>query len=95
MKCPICGNNIKNDYYYGPLGIEEEYESCPVCLYSYEFAYGNHLEIIGNKVFIWSYTDYKKSNFRQKMKKLAKTEYNAKRNWKKHKKKTNVKKLPF
>ena len=54
IKCPICNNQAKREYYTGPFGIEEEYIGCSTCNYEFEFAYGNYKEVVGNKYFIWS-----------------------------------------
>lgn len=55
IKCPICGKIIEDKCYSGPYGTEEEYINCENCNYSYEFAYGNYKEIVGDICFLWSY----------------------------------------
>ena len=82
IKCPICNNQAKREYYTGPfLIIEEEYINCSTCNYEFGFAYGNYKEVVGNKYFIWSYsTKYDNPIF----KRLSRTEFMAKRRWKKH-----------
>ena len=56
IKCPICNNQAKREYYTGPFGIEEEYIDCSTCNYEFGFAYGNYKEVVGNKYFIWSHS---------------------------------------
>ena len=90
-KCPICNNQAKREYYTGPFGIEEEYIDCSTCNYEFEFAYGNYKEVVGNKYFIWSHsTKYDNPIF----KRMSRTEFMAKRRWKKHHKGTTCKDCP-
>ena len=50
IKCPICNNQAKREYYTGPFGIDEEYINCSTCNYEFEFVYGNYKEVVGNKM---------------------------------------------
>ena len=84
--CPICNHPLKSNYWYGPLGIEESFEVCARCGYSYEFAYGIHIKCVKGKEFIWSYTTPRSDILFNRMRRA---EYEARRNWKKHKKTYN------
>lgn len=88
IKCPICHQKAKHIIYSGPFGLEEEYVSCGVCKYEFQFAYGNYSETVGNKEFIWSYR-LSEDKRHQKMKKISKAQFMARKNWKKFKKTTN------
>lgn len=91
VNCPICNTRLKSDYYYEEYYICEEYILCPVCNYRYQFAYGNYLEEIGTKQFIYDYSIFhvqNKSYASRLFKKIRKAKIDAKRNWKKYKKKT-------
>lgn len=90
-KCPICGSQAKWEYWTGPMCIEEEYINCPMCSYEFGFAYGNYKEVVGNKWFIWSYTTRRDNPIFKRMKR---TEFMAKRRWKKHRKGTTCKDCP-
>lgn len=90
-KCPICNNKAKWENYSSSWGTEEEYINCPICGYRSEFAYGNYLEEVGNKWFIWSYSQ----NNPQFFKKIARARFMARRRWKKHKKGTYNKDCPI
>lgn len=90
IMCPICHHQAKNITYNGPFGLEEEYTNCEICGFKQEFAYGNFLEVVGNKWFIW---DYRLSGNKRTrlMKKVSKAEFMARRNWKKFRKRTYAK----
>ena len=91
IKCPICNNQVKWEYWSGPFGIGEEYIDCSTCNYEFGFSYGNYKEVVGNKYFIWSYsTKYDNPIF----KRMSRTEFMAKRRWKKHHKGTTCKDCP-
>lgn len=99
IKCPICGatdaTNLYYEDYYGPLGVEEEQLDCKRCGYYYQFAYGSHLLIVGNKWFIWSYHDYDNHDYMAKLnKKIHRATFMAKRRWDKHHKGVTVKDCP-
>lgn len=81
--CPICGALTQYDFWYGPLGIEESVEKCDRCGFSYEFAYGGHREYVKGKEFIWSYTTPRDDII---FRRLRKAEYQARQNWRRHKK---------
>lgn len=83
IHCPICNNIVKYDYYTEPFGIVEEQIACPHCGYYYQFAYGNYIECVKGKVFMWDYTiPYIHPIF----KRIKRATFMAKRNWKKFKK---------
>lgn len=85
-KCPICNNQAKWEYYSGPYGIEEEHVNCQKCGYYYEFAYGNYLEVIKGKEYIWHHTTkYTNPIF----KRIKRDLFMARRNWKKFRKNYN------
>lgn len=87
IKCPICNHKAEYTIYSGPYGAEEEYILCNNCGYSYEFAYGAYRIYVGNECFIWNYT-INSNKYNKLMRKISKTEFMAKRNWRKYKKKT-------
>ena len=83
-KCPICNNEVKYEYYNESVGTVEEHINCNHCGYYYDFAYGAYREHIGNKEFVWGYTIYDDNcACRRLMKKISRTEFMARRNWKK------------
>lgn len=84
IKCPICHGPMKYEYYTECYGIVESYESCNRCGYLYEFAYGNHIECVKGKEFIWSYRTRQDDPIFRRMRKA---EHQARSNWKKYKKK--------
>lgn len=86
IKCPICNKEINRTYYSCSYGLEEEYISCDRCNYHYEFAYGNHMETVHNKIFVWYYTDYCLPQWSTFHKKINKAILKAKKNWKRYKK---------
>ena len=97
VKCPICGSidMYSEDFYSGPLGIEEEHHDCKRCGYGYVFAYGGYFLIVGNKWFIWSYYDYYNHNYMAKLdKNVHKAMFMAKRRWNKYHKGVTVKDGP-
>lgn len=93
-KCPVCGNKVDWENYSSSWDTEEEYISCPVCGYHYQFAYGNYFEEVGNKWFVWSYTMNPKT-YPRLFKKMKKAMFMARRCWKKHKKGTYNKDCPI
>ena len=93
-KCPVCGNKVDWENYSSSWDTEEEYISCPVCGYRYQFAYGNYFKEVGNKWFVWSYTMNPKTCPRL-FKKMKKAMFMARRRWKKHKKGTYNKDCPI
>lgn len=83
-KCPICNNQAEHEYYIESVGTVEEHIRCNHCGYCYEFTYGAYREYIGDKEFVWSYTIYNDNcACRRLMKKISRTEFMARRNWKK------------
>lgn len=87
FKCPICGttNAYHEDIFSGPLGVEEKYHDCERCGYYYQFAYGSYSLIVGNKWFVWSYSNYYNHDYMAKLnKKISKAMFMAKRRWNKH-----------
>ena len=91
IKCPVCNNFMSVSSWHESMGTVEENHKCPHCGYYYEFAYGNYKEVVGNKYFIWSYsTKYDNPIF----KRISRTEFMAKRRWKKHHKGTTCKDCP-
>lgn len=89
--CPICKGKAEYTCYNGAWGTEEEYIECNSCNYYYEFAYGNYREIVHNKCFTWSYSDYDRlCKFPAFVGKINRAEFMARRNWKKFKKKTKL-----
>ena len=93
-KCPVCGNKVDRENYSSSWDTEEEYISCPVCGYRYQFAYGNYFEEVGNKWFVWNYTMNPKT-YPRLFKKMKKAMFMARRRWKKHKKGTYNKDCPI
>ena len=93
IMCPICHHQANHKIYTCEWGIEEEYTDCEVCGFRQEFAYGNELEVIGNKCFIWDYRLVGNERTRL-MEKVLKAEFMARRNWKKFKKRTLYKGFP-
>lgn len=91
IMCPICHRQAEYEIYGCEWGIEEEYTHCPVCGFKEEFAYGYHNVVVGNKWFSWNYK-LVGNGYTRLMKKISKAEFMARRNWKKFKKKTRVKK---
>lgn len=85
IKCPVCNSKAKQEEYSSSWGTEEEYITCPVYNYHYQFAYGNYFEEVGNKWFIWDYTMNPKTHPRL-FKKMKQAMFMARRRWKKHKK---------
>ena len=55
IKCPVCNNNIKTEYYVECYGVVEETRNCSCCGYFYNFAYGNYMEIVNRREFVWTY----------------------------------------
>ena len=90
IKCPICNKEINRTYYSCSYGLEEEYISCDRCHYDYEFAYGNHKEMVHNQLFVWDYTDFQLPQWFTFKKKINKAIFKAKKNWKKHKKPSKI-----
>ena len=82
-KCPVCDNQAKWEYWTGPWGIEEERIVCNRCRYYYEFAYGNYVEAIKGKEYIWHYTTKHTNPIFKRMKRDM---FMARRNWKKFRK---------
>ena len=93
-KCPICNNVADWENYSSSWGTEEEYITCPICGYRYQFFYGNYFEEIGNKWFVWDYTMNPKTHPRL-FKKMKKAMFMARRRWKKHKKGCRAKDCPM
>lgn len=93
-KCPICHNIAKWESYSSEWGTEEEYITCPVCNYRYQFAYGNYFEEIGNKWFVWDYT-MNPETYPRLFKKMKQTIFMARRRWKKYKKGCRAKDCPL
>lgn len=89
--CPICNSKAKYEIYNSEWGTEEEYMDCKKCGHFFQFAYGNYVEIVGNKYFIWDY----KENRRQFFKRIKRAEFMARRRWKKYHKGTTVKNCPI
>ena len=92
VNCPVCNTRLKPDCYSEEcFGVCEEYILCPVCNYRYQFTYGNYLEEIGTKQFIYDHYIFRvqdKSYASRLFKKMRKAKIDARRNWKKYKKKT-------
>ena len=65
-RCPVCNNIMSVQSWHESMGTVEENHKCPKCGYYYEFAYGNYMEIVNRREFIWSYTSYDdKDNFKK------------------------------
>lgn len=94
IMCPICHHQANHEIYSCEICLEEEYTNCPVCGFRQEFAYGNELVVVGDKWFSWNYT-LVGNRYVNLMKKIARTEFMARRNWKKFKKRTCVKDCPI
>ena len=92
LHCPICGNDMKWEYWAGPYSIEEEYQECNTCGYYYTFAYGAYGEVVGNKCFVWSYSTRMDSPI---FRRIKRTEFMAKRRWKKFRKGVTCKDCPI
>ena len=58
LSCPICNNFMEVETYVECMGIAEETHNCSHCGYFYNFEYGNYMEIVNRREFIWSYTSY-------------------------------------
>jgi hypothetical protein len=62
-ECPVCRAPIKEQIdtidWGGP--ICEHYAICPNGCYSYEFAYGNTIVLVGDKQFGWTYSTDKET----------------------------------
>lgn len=58
LSCPVCRNFMNVETYVECMGTVEETHNCPHCGYFYNFAYGNYMEIVNRREFIWSYTSY-------------------------------------
>ena len=76
-KCPICGSKLKENYSYFDYDIHmivEYMYSCPKCLYSEGYSYGNHrYGVEGVSELIHSYNYHlTKREFKQYKKKLWK-----------------------
>ncbi len=84
IKCPVCGNSAKREYYDEVVGTVEEYIQCDHCGYAYGFAYGNYVKFVNNKEFVWNYSLYKNyAQMRRLFKKISKEMFMARRNWRK------------
>ena len=84
IRCPICGEYAEHKYYKTEYWVEEDYIDCKNCGYYYAFTHGNYIEEIGKYVIGWSYmTPYYLVN-----KRIGKLIRKARRNYKKHNKKT-------
>lgn len=83
IKCPICNDNIKWEYWTGVWGIEEEQIYCQRCGYGYEFAYGGYFEWVKGKEYIWSYRTKWGDPVHKRIKRDT---FMARRNWKKFRK---------
>ncbi len=86
ITCPICNNQAKWEYYLSPWGLEEEKIDCPHCGYYYQFAYGNYLEAIKGKEYIWHHTTKYTNPIHKRIKRDV---FMARRNWKKLRKTYN------
>ena len=84
--CPICEKKNIYVYYTGSFGIEEEYYKCTNCGYTDEFAYGGTRIVVKGKEFITWYCENHNKKI-QTYKKIGKMIREAKRNYKKRKKK--------
>lgn len=93
-KCPVCNNIAKWEEYSSSWGTEEEYITCSICGYRYQFTYRNYFEAIGNKWFIWDYTMNPKTHPRL-FKKMKRAMFMARRRWKKYKKGCKAKDCPL
>lgn len=83
LSCPICNNFMKVETYVECVGIAEETHKCSYCGYFYNFAYGNYMEIVNRREFIWTYKCYenekefkKFNNLIQKHKKIHRRKWN-------------------
>ena len=92
ITCPICANQAKWEYYSSPWGLEEEKIDCPHCGYYYQFAYGNYLEAIKGKEYIWHHTTKYTNPIHKRIKRDV---FMARRNWKKLRKNLQQKPLKY
>lgn len=92
IHCPICGCDMRWEYWYGPFGIEEEYQKCNTCGYYYMFLYGVYGEVVGNKWFMWSYNTKMDSPI---FRRIKRAEFMARRRWKKFRKGVTCNDHPF
>ena len=92
IPCPICGRDMRYEYWYGPFGIEEEHQKCNTCGYYYIFAYGAYGEVVGNKWFMWSYNTKMDSPI---FRRIKRAKFMARRRWKKFRKGVTCKDYPF
>ncbi len=84
IKCPVCGRSAKREYYDEVVGTVEDHINCDHCGYTYEFVYGNYVEVVNDKEFIWGYTLYRNySQMYRLFKKISKEMFMARRNWRK------------
>lgn len=58
--CPICKSKAEHEVWSCGWCVEEEYLDCKVCGFFFHFAYGAYMEVVGNKYFIWDYTEERK-----------------------------------
>ncbi len=87
--CPVCGEIIEVENYSSSWGTEEEYILCPRCNYAEAFVYGNLNIAVGNKLFYRYHSDDR--NYINLMnRRCSKALFMARRNWKKHHKKTTT-----
>ena len=88
--CPICKSKAEHEVWSCGWCVEEEYLDCKVCGFFFHFAYGAYMEVVGNKYFIWDYTEER----RQFFKRIKRAEFVAHRRWKKYHKGSTAKDCP-
>lgn len=84
-KCPVCTNVVKWENYSSSWGTEEEYITCPICGYRFQYSYGNYFEEVSDKCFTWDCTITPLINPKL-FKEIKRAKRMARRRWKKYKK---------
>lgn len=88
--CPICRSPISPQIWQSEWGTEEEIIDCKTCGYFFHFAYGDYIEIVGNKWFVWDYHEHRRNFF----KRIKRATFMARRRWRKYRKGVTVKDCP-